>query len=294
MIGQAPSSVKAGQTPAWLSDIMAAGFVPYVAASEYLLSSLNLTPFNVPVTQYVMQRHGDKPFLDAYLSANFLSFGSKDADYKMPSWVYVDCVLFPTAVVGFMLPKAAVPHGLLSEMKEDSPETFDNMRHIPISGQVDTKALDGSYINFSLFSLGRRLNGFQKLALYTKALSTEVHGIRGNGKAYRVICQYNNPSMKVHGLISSKLEIEQPMVPLHPSRAMTLVAKMLVDYDPHNLEQPREPVVPNFWLEATDVRRKGYMQEKINEGYSFAVVPPYVEKRNDGIFLPVREYAPQP
>ena len=282
------------ETPKWLTDVLNVGFEPYIATSEHLLASFNLKPFGVPLQSFAMHNPTDKPFLDAYLTANFLSFGSKDADYKMPSWVYVDCVLLPVAVVGFMAPKSLVPDSLLAEVKEDAPQSFAEMTHIPITGQIDTHAADGSFVNFSLFSLGRRLNGFQKMALYTKALSTEVHGIRDSGKDYRVILQYNNPSMKVHGMISSRMEIEQPMVPLHPSKDMTLVAKMLVDYDPHKLDQPREPIEPSFPLEAGDVLTKCYMQEKIRDGYTYAIVPPYVERRRGRIFLSVREYSPQP
>ncbi|HAX91046.1 MAG TPA: hypothetical protein DCY07_02410 [Rhodospirillaceae bacterium] len=281
------------ETPAWFSRLLDDGFIPYVATSAHLLTSLNLKPFGVQLQAFAMQNPNDKPFLDAYLSANFLSFGSKDEDYKMPSWVYVDCVLLPESVVGFMLPKSKVPADLLEGFRQDSPESYEGMTHIPLSGQIDSHAIDGSFVNFSLFSLGRRVNGFKQLALYTKALSTEVHGMRNSGKEYRIIGQYDNPSLKVHGGMTTNLEIDQAIVPLHPGKDMTFVLKMKVDYDPLTLDTPRQPVVPTFWLNAKDITAKRQMQDEMKDGNTFSIVPPYAERRNEGIYLPILKSGPK-
>jgi hypothetical protein len=271
--------------PTWLSSLMEHGYVPYIATSKRLLPHYNLSPFGIDLCPFVMEEQEHKALLEAYLLSNSLSF--KSPDYKMPDWVYVDCVLLQESVVGFMKPKGDIPKSLLDHYKNDPCIDFGQLTHIPVSGQIDAMAADGCLVNFSLFSLGREVDGIKNLGLYTKILSLETH--RANGKEYRIIAQYDSPSLKVHGRIAQALEIEQPMVPLHPGKDMTLVLKAIVSYNPEEVDEPVPPLKPTFWLNAHDVAAKQRMQEGIKNGWQYIIAPPYSVTRNDNIFLPIVE-----
>lgn len=275
--------------PAWLQKTLAAGFVPYIATSSHLLGSYDLAPFGVPLKTFVLDDPAHTPFFEAYLLANSLSFD--EPDYKMPNWVCVDCVLAPEAILGFMAPCEMFPKNLLDAFCKDSAVDMAKLTHLPVSGQIDTFAADGSLVNFSLFSLGRKFHGFKHLSLFTKALSLEALRTRSRDKAYRVILQYDNPSMKVHGRVSQHMMIEQPMVPLHPSRDMTMIIRMKVAFDTENLDRAPRPVEPTFWMESHDKEAKIRMQKGLAVGRAYEIVPPYAVTKKDGIFIPVLEHA---
>ncbi len=271
--------------PAWLASLLEHGYVPYIATSKRLLPHFNLKPFGIDLCPFVMEAEEHKALLEAYLLSNSLSF--KSADYKMPGWVYVDCVLMQESVVGFMKPKGDIPKVMLEHYQNDPCIELEQLSHIPVSGQIDAMAADGSFVNFSLFSLGREIDGVKNLGLYTKILSLETH--MANGKEYRVIAQYDSPSIKVHGRVSKSMEIEQSMVPLHPGKDMTLILKMNVNYSPDHVEIPDHPIKPTFWLNAHDMSTKRRIQEGIESGKHYIIAPPYSVTRSDGVFLPIIE-----
>ncbi|MDD3287575.1 MAG: hypothetical protein PHX43_01025 [Alphaproteobacteria bacterium] len=274
-----------GKTPDWLLSLMNHGYMPYIATSERLLPHFNMKPFGIDLCPFVMERQENKDFLEAYLLSNSLSF--KSPNYKMPGWVYVDCVLLQESVVGFMKLKEEIPKELLLHYQNDAAIDCDFLEYIPVSGQVDAQAVDGSLVNFSLFSLGREVDGFKNLSLYTKLLSLETHGAKG--KECRVIAQYDNPAIKTHGRASLSLEIEQPMVPIHPGKDMTLILKMSVNYDSESVDVPQTSIAPTFWLNANDIEAKHRMQEGIKNGKQYFIAPPFSVTRDDGIFLPIIE-----
>lgn len=288
MTNSAANHQPAQQTaPSWLHAIKAQGFHPYLATSERLLPHLNLRPFGQDITPYLMENPDHGPFHEAYLLSNSLGF--KSPDLKMPHWVLMDCVLMQTAVVGFMVARDRVPEEMLHHYRNDASVDLDRLDYIPISGQISSPSLGGKgLIGFSLFSLAQPIGGPKSLGLYTKALAMETYRAATYDACFG-IAQYNNPAIKVHGRLASRVEIYQPIVPLHPGKDMTLIYKTSVDFDFNNLEKPLPDVEPTFWLNAHDIGGKIRMQNGIKDGKSYVIVPPFSVKRDGEIFLPIRE-----
>ena len=140
-----PEETNERKTPRWLTSLLDQGYLPYIATSKRLLPHYNLTPFGIALHPFVMEEANDKDFLEAYLLSNSLSF--KSSAYKMPSWVFVDCVLLPECVVGFMKATQKVPQKLLAYYQNDLCINFDRLFYIPVSGEIDSMAADGSFIN---------------------------------------------------------------------------------------------------------------------------------------------------
>ncbi len=274
-------------SPAWLQALLSTGYIPYIAASERLLPFLNTRPFGLSVSQFLMENADHGAFHEAYLLSNSLSF--KSPDLKMPHWVLIDCVLMQTAVVGFMKSRDALPEEFLNHYRNDPSIDLDRLDYIPISGQISSPAVGTkNLVGFSLFSLSRSIGGAPKLALYTKALALTVYNIASYEACFG-IAQYNNPSLKIHGCMSSRMEIYQPIVPLHAAKDMTLIYKTGVDFDPYSLSEQRPDEEPTFWLNARDISGKTRMQQGLKEGKSYVIVPPFSVKRDGEIFLPIRE-----
>ena len=280
-----PTNVAAA--PAWFSSLLDQGYIPYLATSERILPHLNTSPFGKNIACFTMENPDHGPFHEAYLLSNSLGF--KSPDLKMPHWVLLDCVLMQTAVVGFMLPTKSLPADLLNHYRNDPSIDLDRLEYIPISGQISSPSTgDNSLVGFSLFSLAQSIGGPKRLGLYTKALALAAYRANTYNACYGV-AQYNNPSIKVHGRISSRMEIYQPIVPMHPGKDMTLIYKTAVDCDFHNLDATLPEEEPTFWLNARDISGKMRIQAGLKEGKSYVIVPPFSVKRDGEIFLPIRE-----
>jgi len=279
---------RGAAAPPWLSNLLASGYRPYIATSERLLPFFNLAPFVQPVRCFLLENAEHGPFHEAYLLSNSLSF--KSPDLKMPHWVMIDCALMQTAIVGFMKARDDLPEELLSHYRNDPSIDLDRLDALPVSGQISSPAFGlNNLVGLSLFSLARSIDGPQKLGLYTKALALEVYRA-ASCAAYYGIAQYNNPSLRIHGRMSSRMEIYQPIVPLHPGKDMTLIYRMAVDFDPYKLDDTLPPAAePTFWLNARDIAGKTRMQAGIAEGKRYVIAPPFSVKRDGEIFLPIRE-----
>jgi hypothetical protein len=275
------------RAPGWLQRLIADGYIPYVATSERLLPSFNTSPFGDKARCYLMENQGDAAFFESYLLSNSLGF--KSPDLKMPHWVLIDCTLMQTAIVGFMKARDELPAKFLDYYRNDPRIDMENLTHIPISGQIASLTADGkSLFGFSLFSLGSSINGPKNIGLFTKALALEVYRAADYDELYG-ITQYDNPAIKIHGRFSSRMEIHQPIVPLHPKKDMTLIYKTKVDYDPWRLEENRVPVEPGFWIQAHDRNTKLHMQKGIAKGKRYVIVPPFSVQRDGEVWLPVIE-----
>ena len=115
-----------------------------------------------------------------------------------------------------------------------------------------------------------------------------MYRARQNGTFYG-IAQYDNPSLKIHGRFSSRMEIEQAMVPLHPRKEMTLIYKMKIDFDPFTVEEAPREEEPTFWLNATDTAMKAQIQEGIRQGRRYQIAPPYAVHKDGVVLLPIIE-----
>ncbi|MGE3623015.1 MAG: hypothetical protein AB7H77_03955 [Bdellovibrionales bacterium] len=278
-----------GKVPAWLMTLQSAGYLPYISTSRRLLPFLDTSPFGEKANIFLMENDEHGPFHEAYLLSNSLSF--KSPDLKMPHWVLIDCALMQTAIVGFMKACKDLPESLLSHYRNDPGIDLDRLDFIPVSGQISSPSVGGeSFVGISLFSLAKSIpEGPSQLGLYTKALALEVYRAARQSHYYG-IAQYNNPSLKIHGRFTPRLEIHQPMVPLHPGKDMTLIYKMTVDFDPHRLDEPpSEAGEPTFWLNARDISGKNRMQAGIADGKRYVIMPPFSVKRSGEIFLPIKE-----
>lgn len=271
--------------PAWLQNLIAQGYIPYIATAEYLLPSFNLAPFGQKTPVYLMENPEHGAFHEAYLLSNALSF----KDLKMPHWVLIDCALMQTAVVGFMKARDALPDGFLNHYRNDPSIDLDRLEYIPISGQVSSPTAGGKILSgFSLFSLSSSIGGPKDLGLYTKALAFEVYRAASYDWFYGT-AQYDNPAVKRHGRFSSRMEIVQPMVPLHPRTDMTFIYRMKVDYDPQRLAEIPTKIEPTFWMKANDIAAKMRMQNGLKEGKRYYIAPPFAETRDGQIYTPIIE-----
>jgi len=275
------------RAPAWLTRLLEAGFTPYVATARHLLPALELTPFGVPVTPYLLDDTAHAPFHEAYLLSNSLSFASPEL--KMPHWVLIDCALMQTAVVGFTRPTGELPADFVAPYAADPRIELARVPHIPVSGQIASPALlHRSFVGISLFSLGRHIGAPSGLGLYTKALALEVYKARP-GATFLGIAQYDNPALKIHGRFAPRMFIEQAMVPLHPKRDMTLIYTHTVEYDPERIDEIPEPREPTFWLDATDRAAKLRIEAGIQAGRRYEIAPPYACADGNRLRLPIIE-----
>jgi len=280
--------------PEWMLRLKEKGFKPYIATSRKLLPYLNTKPFGQNAAIHLLDDTEDASFmqayflLEAYLLSNSLSFDSPGL--KMPHWVLIDCVLMQTAVVGFTLPKDSLPDELLDYYKGDEKIDFTKLDRIPVSGQISASNIDQkSMTGISLFSLGRKwLKSEQKLGLYTKTLALEVYKAK-QYDTYYGIAQYDNTSLRIHGRFAQEMEISQAMVLLHPCREMTFIYQMKLDYDPQNPGRNLPEPEPTFWLNAHDTSKKREIQEGIRNGKRYIIAPPFAERRDGVVHLPIIE-----
>jgi len=275
------------QSPPWLHTLLEKGYRPYIATSRHLLPSLNINPFGYQAHCHLLDDQEEIPFYESYLLSNSLSFSSPEL--KMPHWVMIDCALMQSAIVGFTKAKRDIPASLLNHYETDPRVDIAKLERIPISGQIASPSTEqGSFVGISLFSLGRQAADDKQLGLYTKALALEVYRARQGGTFFG-ISQYDNPALKIHGRFSSRMEIEQAMVPLHPRKEMTLVYKMKIDYDPYGLDGQPAGRTPTFWLNAKDTEKKVEIQRGLREGKRYQIAPPFAVHRDGDVFLPIVE-----
>jgi hypothetical protein len=201
----------------------------------------------------------------------------------------IDCALMQSAIVGFTRSVKDLPPELLKFYEDDPRVDLSALERIPVSGQIASPAAShGTFVGISLFSLGQHLRGEQRLGLYTKALALEVYKARQSGTFYG-IAQYDNPALKIHGRFSSRMEIEQAMVPLHPRKDMTLIYKMSIDFDPHLVDTAPPEQEPTFWLDAHDREMKSRIQEGLRQGRRYQIAPPFAVHKNGSVVLPIIE-----
>lgn len=119
--------------------------------------------------------------------ANALAYGGM----AMPAWVQLDCVTLPGALVGFALPRAALPAGLAGHFGE-ALEGYAGLVPVCAWGGVCTPESD-TLVGFTLFSLlpGLRLGLRAKaLALLLAGARTQVGVTRRSGPVRRTHEQF--------------------------------------------------------------------------------------------------------
>lgn len=274
----------------WLSDLLRLGLVPYVATSNYYASHLDVSIFEERTVFKLLERTEDKPFHQAYLLANALGFDN--ASLKMPNWVYIDCVLMQTAVVGFALPKALAPEGLLRLFQADPSVDFAALTYLPVSGQIAGFGMDGrTLVGFSLFSLRKHMTGFDVPSLGIATKAAALYAYRADrADRFLGIAQYNNKALSVHARFGKALYIDRPTIPLHPNADLSFVYRMAIDLDDARIFSADEVMAEPYseLMRFDDSARKLQLAAQIAAGLSVRIVRPTQIVHEGQIHLPLR------
>ena len=265
------------------------GFVPYIATSEAYLDSIDTSIFGGTEIVKLLEREEDKDFHRAYVFSNFLGFGGTGVE--MPGWVYIDCVLLQTAVIGFAIKKEDAPKELLAKFAAHKDINIDNLDYIPVSGQTAGLGVNGeTLMGFSLFSLRHLLPDLHlpRLGLVTKAIG--FYAQRADRyKEFIGISQYDNRALKIHGRFGEKMYIKTPMVPLHPMADMTMIYSMKIDLNDERIFGEAEENAPrDFLLRNDDKAMKQEMAQRIKGGEKFYITPPFQIEQDGVIHLPIK------
>jgi len=274
----------------WVKQLLDAGLVPYVSTSEHYLRYLDLSLFGGKEIVRILENPDHRNFHEAYLVSNSLAFGNPNL--KMQNWVYIDCVLMQTAVVGFAVPIDKAPATLVNHYEKDPWVDADTLDYIPVSGQIASLGIDrGVLVGFSLFSLRRQIEHMDvhKLAHKTKYAALKVYRAEELDK-YVGISQYDNRGLLTHTLFGRKMYIDQTTAPLHPLRDMSFTYSMKVDLDEARILGELNQSVGDydFMLKAEDLQKKLEMQARIKEGERFYIMDPVHVRKEDGLYLPIK------
>lgn len=272
-----------------------AGYLPFIATSNFLLDSLNLRPFGMEA-HVVDESESNLDFHRAYLLANALAFGNPEEGLGMPGWVYTDLVLSQTAVVGFVAPLDSCPANYVQEFERSQDVELTALEYLPVSAQIAGLTLDRvTWFGFSLISHQSKYQ-FQDgldfyLAAYTKALALEVYGAR----RFMGLTQYENSAIRYHGLFG-KMFIQQPMVWTHSRPLDSFMYEMDVRFDKNSFYQIDNPRNDDydFLLNSKDDSQKREIENEIKTGVRHEIVSPFQVINVDGTrSLPIVKHYPK-
>ncbi len=269
---------------------MRIGLVPYVATSEYLLPYFDMSAFGGHEIIRLMEDPAHRDFHEAYLVSNSLAFGNPNL--KMPNWVYIDCALMQTAVVGFAIPMDKAPDTLREHYELDPYVDTDKLDYIPVSGQIAALGIDGRTLTgYSLFSLRRQLGAMEvsNLAARTKYAALKAYKAE-EMESFLGISQYDNNALKIHAQFGEKMYIDRATVPLHPLKDMSFTYRMKIKLDAARIfgEGQGADAPYDFLLKSDDLAAKEKIQRERNAGKKFHIVSPVHIKKEDGLYLPVK------
>ena len=274
----------------WMQEMLDIGLVPYVATSQKYLKHFDFSIFGGHEVVKIMERAEDRNFHEAYLVSNSFAFGNPDL--KMQNWVYIDCVLMQTAVVGFAIPVDKAPPAMLDFYEKDPWVDLTKLDYIPVSGQIASLGADGKrLVGFSLFSLRKQIGDMNVHKLANKTKYAALCVLKADeAESFVGISQYNNKALMTHTLFGKKMYIEQATVPLHPLHEMSFIYNIKVEFDESRIfgDMPENPVSYDFLLKSDDTIKKLEMQERINTGEKFYIVDPVHIKKEDGLYLPIK------
>jgi hypothetical protein len=227
-------------------------------------------------------------FHEAYLVSNSLGFG--EPDLKMPNWVYIDCVLMQTAVVGFAIAKHKAPDSLVSLYERDPYVEVDDLDYIPITGQIAGMGLDGnSLIGFSLFSLRRQVSNISVPPLGPLTKYAALLAYRADQRERFVgISQYENRALRSHARFGTKMYIDQPTVMLHPWRDMSFMYSMKVEFDEERILNgigdggDQQPAIE---MRVDDREMKAKIQAGLANGERYFIQDPIHIEKEDGLYV---------
>jgi len=274
----------------WVAELLDAGLVPYVATSAKYCDYLDFSLFGGHEIIRTLENPDHRNFHEAYLVSNSLAFGNPNL--KMQNWVYIDCVLMQTAVVGFAVPIAKAPGTLIDFYQKDPWVDIETLDYIPVSGQIAALGIDGKrFVGFSLFSLRKQISSFNVHKLAHKTKYAALFTYRADqAERFVGISQYDNRALLTHALFGQKMYIEQTTAPLHPLRDMSFTYSMKVELDEDRiLGSKAAPALPyDFLLKSDDSAMKHDLQKRINAGEQFYIADPVHIQKPDGLYLPIK------
>jgi len=128
----------------------------------------------------------------------------------MPLWVFLDCCVLPSAVVGFEIPASVMPAELRRAI---DPST--TLEWLPFTEYIALPSIQpGEVVGVSLFSF----SGAGHWGRRTKALGLLLHGARQQVG----VAQYTNPSVRLHVALGS-LRLLSRRTEVHSRPAETFV-----------------------------------------------------------------------
>ena len=265
------------------TEIIQAGYRPFISTSSFLRESLQLEPFGLSA-HVIDESEANLDFHHAYLLANTLAFGSAEQGLGMPGWVYTDIVLAQTAVVGWMAPLDMCPREYVQEFERDPKVNLSALEYLPVTAQIAGLTADqNNWFGFSLISHQTKFR-FQDglnlyLAAYAKALSLEVYG----AKKFMGLTQYKNSAIRYHGLFG-RMFIRQPMVWTHNRPLESFIYGMDVEFDKNSFYQIDNLSNDDydFLLNSNDDSQKREIENEIKVGIRHEIVSPYQIKNDDG------------
>lgn len=266
------------------------GLKPYISTSENLLDSLDLSIFEGHEVVKLLEDPKQRSFHEAYLVSNSLAFGNPDL--KMANWVYIDCVLMQSAVIGFALPIDKAPDTLLEFYERDPHVDLNTLDYIPVSGQIAGLGMDGqTLVGYSLFSLRRQLPQMDipKLGNITKYAGLHVYSAE-NKEQFIGISQYDNKALLTHALFGEKMYIQRTTMPLHPLRDMSFTYSMKISLDANRILNDKNTNIieePDFLLKSDDLKMKQEIQERILVGERFYITNPIHIQKDNNLYLPI-------
>lgn len=181
--------------------------IPFIYSYPGNLDEFNLSPFEVQrLAHFSPFKSEDLYFFNLLKKLDSNSFA--DSGMGMDNWVFLDCAIMPSAVVGYSIKAKNAPKELL--IKYSIPVTYEGL--IPLSMFIAIPmAKSNTWFAHNLCSSNSFLDTkFNGLGLVTKKLGLEIFKIKNLMGA----TQWNNSSLHVHTKIA-KLRVETVHTPVH-------------------------------------------------------------------------------
>ena len=263
--------------------IISSGYRPFLATSQFLLSSLNTSPFGLDTTVFVQDKE-HLNFHKAYLLANTLAFGTPKEGLGMPGWVYTDLVLSQTAVVGLIAPIEKCPEAYVKEFRDFDEIDMSELQYLPVAAQIAGRTANPNvWFGFSLISHQRKY-GFEdelgiSIAPFAKALALEAY----QAKEFMGLTQYENSAVRHHGQFG-RMFIHEPFVWTHSRPKESFIYRMNIEFDHGEFYNLDTPAIDDFdfMLNSRDDSKKDEIADGIKNGIRFEIVSPYQVVEKDG------------
>lgn len=248
--------------------------IPYIYSYPGNLDQFNLSPFEVQrLAHFSPFKSEDLYFFSLLKKLDSKSFG--ESGMGMDNWVFLDCAIMPSGVVGYSIKAKDAPKELLVEYS--IPVTYEGL--IPLSMFIAIPmAKEYTWFAHNLSSSNSFLETkFKGLGLVTKNLGLEIFKIKNLMGA----TQWNNSSLHVHTKIA-KLKIETVHTPVH-SHPESLIYSCEVK-DTSTIEQ-KVTEIGDFKFYFKDTKSLQDLKENITKDPVYIVSGPKKDETGEFVYL---------